>query len=105
MFVNQTQRRRLGAIAVVDDDVSLLHNVTLGGTGKECGDRRPKVRKGRVIGAGAKIHIEIGTNSRIPAGSVVLRLVVATATVAGASAKGDQGSPITTMPTVGSTRC
>src|SRR5207249_1579597 len=52
----------IGETAVVEDDVSLLQGVTLGGTGKECGDRHPKVRRGVLIGAGAKVlgNIEIG---------------------------------------------
>ena len=65
----------VGATAVIEDDVSLLQNVTLGGTGKEAGDRHPKVRRGAMIGAGAKIlgNIEVGENARVAAGSVVLR--------------------------------
>jgi serine O-acetyltransferase len=67
----------------------MLQGVTLGGTGKEAGDRHPKVRKGAMIGAGAKVlgNIEVGANSRIAAGSVVLRSVPANATVAGVPAK------------------
>ena len=65
----------VGETAVVEDDVSILHDVTLGGTGKVAGDRHPKVRRGVMIGAGAKIlgNIEIGACSRIAAGSVVLQ--------------------------------
>ena len=61
----------------VEDDVSILQNVTLGGTGKAGGDRHPKVRHGVMIGAGAKVigNIEIGINSRVAAGSVVLKHV------------------------------
>lgn len=64
----------IGETAVVEDDVSMLHEVTLGGTGKEGGDRHPKVRRGVLISAGAKIlgNIEIGMCSRVGAGSVVL---------------------------------
>jgi len=89
IFLDHATGLVVGATAVVDDDVSLLQNVTLGGTGKESGDRHPKVRKGVVIGAGAKIlgNIEIGANARIAAGSVVLRPVVPNATVAGVPAK------------------
>jgi serine O-acetyltransferase len=79
----------IGETAVVGNDVSMLHSVTLGGTGKEGGDRHPKVRDGVLIGAGAKIlgNIEIGHCSRIAAGSVVLHDVPANRTVAGVPAK------------------
>jgi serine O-acetyltransferase len=79
----------VGETAVIDDDVSLLQNVTLGGTGKVAGDRHPKVRKGAVIGAGAKIlgNVVIGANARIAAGAVVLADVPENATVAGIPAK------------------
>ena len=79
----------IGETAVVEDEVSMLHAVTLGGTGKETGDRHPKVRRGVLIGAGAKIlgNIEIGACSRIAAGSVVLHDVPANRTVAGVPAK------------------
>src|SRR5205807_5680786 len=64
----------IGETAVVEDNVSLLHEVTLGGTGKESGDRHPKVRQGVLIGAGAKVlgNVEIGAGAKIAAGSVVL---------------------------------
>lgn len=79
----------IGETAVVDDDVSMLHGVTLGGTGKEQGDRHPKVRRGVLIGAGAKIlgNIEVGEYSRVGAGSVVLHDVPPHCTVAGVPAK------------------
>ncbi|MGD9541642.1 serine O-acetyltransferase [Methylocystis sp.] len=79
----------IGETAVVDDEVSILHNVTLGGTGKAAGDRHPKVRRGVMIGAGAKIlgNIEIGACSRIAAGSVVLKSVPPNSIVAGVPAK------------------
>lgn len=79
----------IGETAVVEDDVSMLHEVTLGGTGKECGDRHPKVRQGVLIGAGAKIlgNVEVGAGSRVGAGSVVLEPVPAHCTVAGVPAK------------------
>ncbi len=59
---------------MVEDDVSILQNVTLGGTGKESGDRHPKVRRGVLIGAGAKVlgNIEIGEGAKVGAGSVVV---------------------------------
>jgi serine O-acetyltransferase len=85
----------IGETAVVGDDVSLLHAVTLGGTGKDEGDRHPKVSDGVLIGAGAKIlgNIRVGECSRVAAGSVVLADVPAHATVAGVPAKvvGDAG--------------
>ncbi|HEV3301635.1 MAG TPA: serine O-acetyltransferase [Planctomycetaceae bacterium] len=79
----------IGETAVVENDVSMLHDVTLGGTGKETGDRHPKVRVGVLIGAGAKIlgNVEIGTGAKIGAGSVVLTSVKPHCTVAGVPAK------------------
>ncbi len=78
----------IGETAVVEDEVSMLHEVTLGGTGKAAGDRHPKVRKGAMIGAGAKIlgNIEVGECARIGAGSVVLENVPPRCTVAGVPA-------------------
>jgi serine O-acetyltransferase len=75
----------IGETAVVEDGVSLLHEVTLGGRGKTSGDRHPKVRQGVSIGAGAKIlgNIEIGAHARIGAGSVVLTNVAPFTTVIG----------------------
>jgi serine O-acetyltransferase len=79
----------IGSTAVVEDDVSMLQDVTLGGTGKEGGDRHPKIRHGVLIGAGAKIlgNIEIGRCSRVAAGSVVLHEVPPNRTVAGVPAR------------------
>ena len=79
----------IGETTVVENDVSFLHSVTLGGTGKEGGDRHPKIRTGVMIGAGAKIlgNIEIGAGARIAAGSVVLEAVPPCVTVAGVPAK------------------
>ena len=78
----------IGETAVVEDDVSILQNVTLGGTGKEHGDRHPKIREGVMIGAGAKVlgNIEVGRGAKIGAGSVVLQAVPAHTTVAGVPA-------------------
>ncbi|KAB2857417.1 MAG: serine O-acetyltransferase, partial [Bauldia sp.] len=89
IFLDHATGLVVGATAVVDDDVSILQNVTLGGTGKESGDRHPKVRRGVMIAAGAKIlgNIEIGRCSRIAAGSVVLHPVPPNMTVAGVPAK------------------
>ena len=95
IFLDHATGLVVGATAVIEDDVSMLHSVTLGGTGKERGDRHPKVRHGVMIGAGAKIlgNIEIGHCARIAAGSVVLRDVPHNTTVAGVPAKviGDAG--------------
>ncbi len=79
----------VGETAVVGDNVSMLHSVTLGGTGKEDGDRHPKIGNGVLIGAGAAIlgNITIGPCSRVAAGSVVLADVPACKTVAGVPAR------------------
>ncbi len=79
----------IGETAVVGNDVSMLHEVTLGGTGKESGDRHPKVGNGVLLGAGAKIlgNLLIGEGSKVAAGSVVLNEVPSHATVAGVPAK------------------
>lgn len=79
----------IGETAVVENNVSLLHEVTLGGTGKEIGDRHPKVRQGVLIGAGAKVlgNIEIGAGAKIASGSVVLDAVPPRTTVAGVPAE------------------
>ena len=78
-----------GETAVIEDDVSILHGVTLGGTGKENEDRHPKIRHGVMIGAGAKIlgNIEVGHCARIAAGSVVVKPVPHNVTVAGVPAR------------------
>lgn len=79
----------IGETAVVEDDVSMLHEVTLGGTGKDVGDRHPKIGIGVLIGAGAKIlgNVRIGTGAKIGSGSVVLCDVPPHTTVAGVPAK------------------
>ncbi len=79
----------IGETSVVEDNVSMMQGVTLGGTGKECGDRHPKIRHGVLIGAGAKVlgNIEVGNCSRIAACSVVLHDVPPHRTVAGVPAK------------------
>ncbi len=79
----------IGETAVVGDNVSMLHSVTLGGTGKEEEDRHPKIEDGVLIGAGAKVlgNIRVGHCSRIAAGSVVLEEVPPCTTVAGVPAK------------------
>jgi serine O-acetyltransferase len=89
VFIDHATGLVVGETAVIEDDVTLLQDVTLGGTGKNAGDRHPKVRKGVIIGAGAKIlgNVEIGANARIAAGAVVVMSVPANATVAGVPAK------------------
>jgi serine O-acetyltransferase len=79
----------IGETAVVGNNVSMLHSVTLGGTGKETQDRHPKIGDGVLIGAGAKVlgNIKVGHCSRIAAGSVVLEDVPPCKTVAGIPAK------------------
>jgi serine O-acetyltransferase len=79
----------IGETAIVEEDVSLLHGVTLGGTGKENGDRHPKIRRGVLLSVGAKVlgNIEVGEYSRVAAGSVVLKAVRPHSTVAGVPAK------------------
>ncbi|WP_029032692.1 serine O-acetyltransferase [Salinarimonas rosea] len=89
VFLDHATGLVVGMTAVIEDDVSLLQDVTLGGTGKEGGDRHPKIRRGVLIGAGAKIlgNIEVGRCARVAAGSVVLKDVPAKTTVAGVPAK------------------
>ncbi len=89
----------IGETAVVEDDVSILQGVTLGGTGKTIGDRHPKVRRGVLIGAGAKVlgSIELGQGAKIGAGSVVLETVHSFTTVVGNPAR-VVGTKHTTMP-------
>jgi len=78
----------VGETAIIEDDVSILHEVTLGGTGKATGDRHPIIRSGVLLGAGAKIlgRVEIGTGAKVGAGSVVLSDVPPHTTVAGVPA-------------------
>lgn len=89
IFIDHATGVVIGETASVGDDVSMLHGVTLGGTGKEGGDRHPKVQRGVLIGAGAKIlgNIEVGCCAKIAAGSVVLHAVPPATTVAGVPAK------------------
>jgi serine O-acetyltransferase len=79
----------IGETAVVGDEVSMLHNVTLGGTGAERGDRHPKIGKGVLLGAGAKVlgNIVVGDYAKVASGSVVLKAVPAGCTVAGVPAR------------------
>jgi len=89
IFVDHATGLVVGETAVIEDDVSMLHDVTIGGTGKEAGDRHPKIREGVMIGAGAGIfgNIEIGARAKIGAGSVVLKPVPASCTAAGVPAR------------------
>jgi serine O-acetyltransferase len=89
IFLDHATGLVVGSTAVIEDNVSMLQDVTLGGTGKENGDRHPKIRRGVLIGAGAKIlgNIEVGECARVAAGSVVLQPVPRAATVAGVPAK------------------
>ncbi len=79
----------VGETAVIEDDVSILHSVTLGGTGKETGDRHPKIRRGVLLASGCKVigNIEVGEGAKVGAGSVVLQDVPPGVTVAGVPAK------------------
>ncbi len=89
VFMDHATGIVIGETAVVEDDVSMLHSVNLGGTGKETGDRHPKIRRGALIGAGAKIlgNIEVGECAKVGAASVVLKDVPARCTVAGVPAR------------------
>jgi serine O-acetyltransferase len=97
IFLDHATGLVVGETAEIGDDVSMLHDVTLGGTGKEWEDRHPKIRYGVLIGAGAKIlgNIEVGHCARIAAGSVVVKPVPNNVTVAGVPAKvvGQAGCP------------
>jgi serine O-acetyltransferase len=89
IFIDHATGIVIGETAVVGDDVSILHDVTLGGTGKQTGDRHPKIGRGVLIGAGAKIlgNIVVGEGAKIAAGSVVLAEVAPFTTVAGIPAR------------------
>ncbi len=88
IFIDHATGVVIGETAVVEDDVSILQNVTLGGTGKEIGDRHPKIRRGALISVGAKVlgNLEVGEGAKVAAGSVVLKSVPAHCTVAGVPA-------------------
>ncbi len=89
IFVDHGTGIVIGETAVVGDDVSMLHGVTLGGTGAERGDRHPKIGKGVLLGAGAKVlgNIQIGDYAKVASGSVVLKPVPAGCTAAGVPAR------------------
>jgi serine O-acetyltransferase len=99
IFIDHGTAIVIGQTTVVEDDVSILQSVTLGGTGKVTGDRHPKIRRGVMIGAGATIlgNIEVGEGSKVAAGSVVLAPVPAHTTVAGVPAK-PVGKPSSDVP-------
>lgn len=88
-FLDHATGLVVGETAVIGNNVSILQGVTLGGTGKEAGDRHPKIGNGVLIGAGAKVlgNIVVGDCSRIAAGSVVLKPVPRNTTVAGVPAR------------------
>ncbi|MBE8220752.1 MAG: serine O-acetyltransferase, partial [Alphaproteobacteria bacterium] len=89
MFIDHATGVVIGETAVVGDEVSILHNVTLGGSGKEAGDRHPKIGNGVLISVGAKVlgNIRVGDCAKIGAGSVVLTDVPAYSTAVGVPAK------------------
>ena len=89
VFIDHGTGIVIGETAVVGDDVSMLHGVTLGGTGAERGDRHPKIGKGVLLGAGAKVlgNITIGDYAKIASGSVVLKPVPSGCTAAGVPAR------------------
>jgi serine O-acetyltransferase len=89
VFLDHATGLVVGETAEVGDDVSILQGVTLGGTGKEIGDRHPKIRNGVLLAAGAKVlgNIEVGHCARVAAGSVVLSPVPHNTTVAGVPAR------------------
>src|ERR1700704_794810 len=89
IFLDHATGLVVGETAIIGDNVSMLHGVTLGGTGKDHGDRHPKIGDGVLIGAGASIigNIEVGRCARVAAGSVVLKEVPNNVTVAGVPAK------------------
>ena len=89
IFIDHATGVVIGATCVIEDNVSLLHGVTLGGSGRAEGDRHPKIRRGVLIGAGAKVlgNIEVGHCAMIAAGSVVLDPVPENKTVAGVPAR------------------
>lgn len=88
-FLDHATGLVVGETAAIGDNVSILQGVTLGGTGKEAGDRHPKIGNGVLIGAGAKVlgNITVGDCSRVAAGSVVLKAVPSKTTVAGVPAR------------------
>ena len=99
LFMDHATSIVIGETAVVKDNVSMLHEVTLGGTGKQTGDRHPKVQQNVLIGAGAKIlgNVTVGAGAKIGAGSVVLTDVPPHSTFAGVPAI-HVGNPYNDIP-------
>ena len=89
VFIDHATGVVIGETAVIEDDVSIMQNVTLGGTGKEIGDRHPNIRRGALVSVGAKVlgNIDVGEGAKVAAGSVVLEDVEPYCTVAGVPAK------------------
>jgi serine O-acetyltransferase len=89
IFLDHATGFVVGATAVIEDNVSIMQSVTLGGTGKEKGNRHPKIRHGVLLGAGAKVlgNIEVGHCSRIASGSIVLENVPPNSTAVGVPAR------------------
>jgi serine O-acetyltransferase len=89
IFIDHGTGVVIGETAVVEDDVSMLHEVTLGGTGKQTGDRHPKVRRGVLLSVGAKVlgNVTIGEGAKIGAGSVVLEDIPPHTTAVGVPAR------------------
>jgi serine O-acetyltransferase len=100
-MIDHGSRVVIGETAEVGDNVSMLHGVTLGGSGKELGDRHPKVSEGVLLGAGAIVlgNIRIGRGSKVGAGSVVLEPVEAHTTVEGVPSR-VVGIPATDEPSM-----
>lgn len=105
VFLDHATGVVIGEMAVVGDDVSILHSVTLGGTGKDSGDRHPKIGDGVLIGAGTHIlgNLRVGDGAKVEAGSVVLNEVPARTTAAGNPAKlvGGKENPVRLDPPYG----
>jgi serine O-acetyltransferase len=101
LFIDHATGVVVGETCVIDDNVSMLHDVTLGGTGKIRGDRHPKIREGVLLGAGAIVlgDVEVGVGSKVAAGSVVLEDVPPHCTVAGVPAR-PVGRPATELPSL-----
>ena len=89
LFIDHGMGVVIGETSVIEDNVSIFQGVTLGGTGKETGDRHPKVNEGVLLSASSTVlgNVQIGRNAKIAAGSVVLENVREGATVAGVPAK------------------
>lgn len=89
VFIDHGSSVVIGETCVIEDNVTIYQDVTLGGTGKEQGDRHPKIRAGALISSGARVlgNIEVGAGAKVAAGSVVLEDVAANTTVAGIPAR------------------